>query len=248
MKSLKFISTVIVVSLVISLALLGFQRTEFAGATSEFSFKDIEAEIQIISPADNGSYTGDVSLNISIRFSAYSEAPNSSVIPYQDISCIYQLDNSEWTNASLYSASDNGFRDWVNGGYWNIIKCNYSALLQGLSNGAHLLNVSLKPGEIDLYDYPSMIRIFTSTVNFFVFGNYDKPVPTDTPVPTDQPASATPEITPVPTDQPTSSTPENFLGIIVIAITIIIITLVVLVIKKKNPSKYSGMKCHLQRN
>ena len=100
MKLAKYNSTIIVFTLILSLTLLAFQRVAIVYATPNFPFEDIIAEIRNISPEDNGPYTGDVSLNINIRFYAYSYDPNSSLVPYQDINCIYQLDNSEWKNAS----------------------------------------------------------------------------------------------------------------------------------------------------
>jgi hypothetical protein len=170
----------------LSFSAVAVVQLEFAYATPAFPFKDISAEIQNISPADNGSYTGNVPLNISVRFSAQSDAPNSSLIPYQDITCIYQLDNGEWRNASLHYASEQ--RAWYDPtfqGYWNQLDCNYTAVLQGLSNGEHLLDIDLKP-DLD-YHY----RISSNgtnvqknlhdnaTITFHVFGDYDEPVPTN---------------------------------------------------------------------
>lgn len=64
----KFLSSIAVVFLAFSLFLLGFQRVRFASALPEFSLNQIEAVVRVISPVDNGFYTGSVPLNISIRF------------------------------------------------------------------------------------------------------------------------------------------------------------------------------------
>jgi len=186
----KFLAVIILTSLVFSSAQFGFLR---ASAIPNFPFTEIIARIQNISPADNGSYIGDAPLNVSIRFSARSYAPNSSLIPYKEISCIYQLDNGEWKNASLCYASEQGaWYDPTFQGYWNQLDCNYSAVLQGLANGAHSLNVSLTPDlqyyyrvlsngsslfySVGHYVYDALAN---STINFYVSDNYDKPAPTD---------------------------------------------------------------------
>lgn len=170
MKS-RFISTAIV-SLILLFALLGFQCADSVHATSKFSIEDIEATIQIISPVNNETCTGDVSLNISVHFHAKSYDFNtSSVIPYQDINCFYQLDNGEWKNASLCFASEQrAFWSWIARVHTTWVDCNYSALLQGLSNGAHFINVTLKP-------IGSILR--GATVKFYVSSNSEQSATTE---------------------------------------------------------------------
>ena len=148
----KFLLMVTVFCFVFPLVFFGFQRVRFVYAVPEFSLSEINAEIWIISPVDNGSYTGDVPLNISIRFGAFSRVPNASRIPYQKISCLYKIDDGEWKNASLvYASKQGGFWHPTHAAYWNEVRCNYSALLHGLSNGWHILNVTLKPEDISYY-------------------------------------------------------------------------------------------------
>ncbi len=99
--------------------------------------------ITIISPQNNATYTGEVFLNVSIHF-YIEDTVNSSIPPYQNISCIYQIDNNNWTGASLDSVSEQGsFWDWIHKIYWNGIDCNYGCLLQNLSSGTHILNVNI---------------------------------------------------------------------------------------------------------
>lgn len=208
--------------MVFSLAQFGFVRVH--AATNNFPFKDIIAEIQNMSPQDNETYTGDVPLNIHIRFSVRTSDPNSGLIPYQDINCIYQLDDTEWKNASLHYASEQETWWDPTGGYWNQMDCNYSAVLQELSNGAHSLNVTVTP---DLKYYYRVLNngsslhysvghdvydaLTNSTINFYVYGNYDKLTPTD------QPAFLAPEIA------------------FSVAITAVIITIItVIVLRRKN--------------
>ena len=94
---------VIIVALITLFSLL---QTGFVFATTvqKFSLDDITANIQNISPSDNGSYIGDITVNITVHFSGYSRY--KPLIPYQEINCLYRVDNGEWQNASLFSASD----------------------------------------------------------------------------------------------------------------------------------------------
>jgi hypothetical protein len=185
-----FLTTVIV--LISFLLLAGFQ-TVAAQAPSNFPFKDVIGCIQPNCPADNASYTGEICLNMSIQFSVQSTA-NSSLIPYQNIQCIYQLDNKSWQNATLISASpQTAWYDPTFQGYWNQMRCNYIAPLPTLANGWHSLNVSLTP-NLQYYcrvlsngSYVTTLignqmydALANSTINFYVYGNYDNPTPKST--------------------------------------------------------------------
>jgi hypothetical protein len=165
-------------------------RTHIVNADSNgnISLGDIQAIIQVISPVANESYTGDVSLNISIHFNAYSPDPNStSIIPYHDIKCIYQLDNGEWKNASLSFASEqSAFWSWVNNVNELWVDCNYSALLQDLSNGVHSICVAVNVDVIPSLDSRtyygndgSEYHYSNSVVNFHVLSNSEQTVPTN---------------------------------------------------------------------
>ncbi|MGB9853856.1 MAG: hypothetical protein ACPLRY_03495 [Candidatus Bathyarchaeales archaeon] len=174
----KFLAAVAVVSLVLPLALLGFQRIAFVYALPEFSPSQIQACIWVTSPVDNGFYTGDVPLNISIRFDVFTDGPNEGVIPYQKISCLYKLDDGEWKNASLvYTSGQQGFWNPPNADYANYVVCNYSALLEGLYNGAHILNITLKPDGIPYYRVGNSTYALNSTIVFHVYGNYNAQIP-----------------------------------------------------------------------
>lgn len=182
----KSLSITIFIFLVLSLAPLGLQRAELAKANEEFSPGDLLAMIQIISPVDNGSYNRDVSLNISVEFSA-SSISNSTVIPYQDVNCIYRLDDGEWRNASLdYVSETRIYWSLVNRVYMIRMNCNYSATLPALSSGAHYINITIKPDAIHSFDsrtyignYGSEYYYPNSTVNFHITGDSDQIVPTD---------------------------------------------------------------------
>ena len=219
----KFISVTIAASLVFSLLQFGFLS---ADVIPNFPFNEITAQIQNISPADNGSYVATIPVNVSVRFSAFSKAPNADLIPYQEINCIYRLDNGEWKNVSLSEASEQtSFGDPILQGYWNDVYCNYSATLQGLSSGVHLLDIDLKPvGERvrlssngkNLFAYPDTQNNHSlpsnASIIFYVSGNENGPTPTD---------------------QPTNTQHESFLTIVAVLIAVIVAMSVLVYYKKR---------------
>ena len=185
-KKLGLITILLIV--LINCLLLIEPQIVAASTPNIVDFKDITAEIQPISPTYNESYTGNIPFNVTIHFSARSPT-NSSLIPYQDISCQYQLDNGYWNNASLsYASAQKVWYDPTFKGFWNQIDCNYSALLEGLSNGEHHLNITFTPnlkysylvlsnGSTLIYQEGNSQynALANSTIDFSVFGNYDNP-------------------------------------------------------------------------
>jgi hypothetical protein len=154
--------------------------------TNQFSFGDIQAIIQIISPVDNESYEGDVSLNVRVTFQAYSHI-NSTVMPYRDIICFYRLDSNEWRNATLSAVSEPRIHwSWINQIYTIQIDCDYDASLQFLSNGLHSLSVDVKPEDILSFDSRTYrdnngvdYHYSNSTVDFYISNNSEQTVPAD---------------------------------------------------------------------
>ena len=227
----KFISVAIATALVFSLLQFGFLS---ADVIPNFPFNEITAQIQNISPADNESYAGAVPLTISVRFSAFSKTQNADLIPYQKINCIYRLDNGEWKNVSLSEASEQtSFGDPILKGYWNDVYCNYSATLQGLSNGVHLLDINLEPvGERvrlssngkNLFAYPDTQNNHSlpsnSSIIFYVSGNENGPTPTD---------------------QPTNTQHEPFLTIVAVSIAVIVAMSVLVYCKKTQASELMSL-------
>jgi hypothetical protein len=182
---------VIIVALITLFSLL---QTGFVFATTvqKFSLDDIAANIRNISPSDNGSYIGDVAVNITVHFSGYSRY--KPLIPYQEINCLYRVDNGEWQNASLFSASDQKYHGSIaNRVNINYVDCYYNATLQDLSNGAHLLDIDFKPDLSDHLRLSSNGTLFASdhsrpnttlptnsSITFYVLGN-NTPNPTAPP-------------------------------------------------------------------
>jgi hypothetical protein len=154
------------------------------------NFENITAEIQPLSPEYNGSYTGDIPLNLTIGYASQT-ATNSTVIPYQEIACQYQIDNGSWLNATLVSASkQNVWYDPTFRGFWNQMDCSYNGSLKELSNGKHSMNVTLNPSL--MYSYFVLSNgsslfyhdkngvynaLVNSTVDFYVFDNFDATAP-----------------------------------------------------------------------
>jgi hypothetical protein len=135
------LAVIVALTTLFSLLQTGFV---FATTVQKFSLDDIAANIRNISPSDNGSYIGDIGVNITVHFSGYSRY--KPLIPYQEINCLIRVDNGEWQNASLVSASPQKHYGLpANRVNVNYVDCIYNATLNGLSNGAHLLDIDLKP-------------------------------------------------------------------------------------------------------
>jgi hypothetical protein len=162
--------------LCVSLLLLSH---DLALCSSEFSTNQIEAEILITSPTDYGSYIGNVTLNVSIRFYVRSSESSSNMIPYQKVTCLYQVDNGQYQNASVYYASQQtSWADIPYNGYCSEMRCNYTASLVGLSNGLHSLKITLEPSDIAYYFVNSSAFIVPATDYFYTYQT--NPAPSST--------------------------------------------------------------------
>jgi hypothetical protein len=178
---------IIIASLLVTCLLLSLMYDlRCQASASVIRFDNIMAEIQPLSPSYNESYTGNIPLDVTVHLSAKSQT-NSSLIPYQEIVCQYQVDNGNWINVTLVGASKQKvFYDPTFQGFWNQIDCNYNGSLQELSNGKHSLNITLTP----FLDYSYLVlsngtlplvrigdgyynALMNSTVDFYVYGNYD---------------------------------------------------------------------------
>jgi hypothetical protein len=163
--------TITFVSVFLASTLFGTQFVSCADSIPEFSLQDVAASILVQSPVDNESYIGSViSLNVEIQFSSYTFTRNSGVIPYQNISCIYSLDGGEWKNASFSTVRITGdVKNPVREGYWYTIQCTYNAVVRGMPEGRHNINVTVMPEEVrasDSHSYNPYSR--NATVTFVV--------------------------------------------------------------------------------
>jgi hypothetical protein len=204
---------------------LGYCYT--SNATVPFSYNELSSQLYIYSPAKNFTYSdSDIMINASLFIGSHESEPGTHYIPYQDISCVYSIDGSEWQNMSLVSVYiHEPFCSLVNPFWYSTADLNYSATLHGLSEGEHHLQFNIKPDSIHLMiihnqDYNYSTR-YQDYVNFAVKATGEKVPVSSTPS-----QSPTPSLTPTNTAEPTSSPepqqPEPFPTTLVIAIIVII--------------------------
>ena len=73
----------------------------------------------------------------------------SHYIPYQNISCVYSLDDSEWQNLTLVSASSPLIFPSLVNKYWYVTMwLNYTAVLHNVSDGSHYLKIDVTPDSV----------------------------------------------------------------------------------------------------
>jgi hypothetical protein len=175
---------------------LGYCYT--SNATVPFSYNELSSQFYIYSPAKNFTYSdSDIMINASLFIGSHESEPGTHYIPYQDISCVYRLDGSEWQNMSLISVYiHEPFCSLVNPFWYSTADLNYSATLHGLSEGEHHLQFNIKPDSIHLMiihnqDYNYSTR-YQDYLNFSVNA-------TDEEVP----ASSTPSPSPISSIEPT---------------------------------------------
>jgi hypothetical protein len=166
--NLKSALSVIIVSALLVLPLNVVQCTNSVDATP-FAFREIDAAIRIRSPVNNTTYNESaILLNITLYLSGTEWVPESHVIPYREISCIYSLDNGEWKNASLASTTENRvWQSWVNKWWFNQMQSTYTAVLQDLPEGLHFIRVAIRPSGIRSYNYHDIDDLEPS-VNFTI--------------------------------------------------------------------------------
>lgn len=111
--------------------------------------REMFAIIGIKSPNYSIINAGSLELDVSIEYYTFNHSQGPVVIPYQDFKCVYQVDEGQWKEAALNgNVSQKWVMSLVNNGGWTEVFCNYSLPLQGLSNGLHLVNVTVTPSEV----------------------------------------------------------------------------------------------------
>lgn len=115
-----------------------------------FSFNELAASIDVTSPVENFTYSdSDIVVNASVYIGGHEWEKGSRYIPYQNISCVYSLDGSEWQNMSLVSFKKaDPFPSLVNNFWYNTMWLNYSVILHNVSEGSHYLKIDVKPDSI----------------------------------------------------------------------------------------------------
>ena len=119
-----------------------------------FSFSAIDAGIKITSPVSNMTYLeSTIQLTVILYLSGTELVPESHKIPYEQISCVYSLDDGEWENASFVSnTKSHVWKSFVNELWYNQMDCTYTAILHDIPDGLHTLRVAVKPAGIRSYN------------------------------------------------------------------------------------------------
>ena len=133
-----------------SLTLLSFGVCYSPNATIPFSYDELSGQIAITSPIENFTYTNStIVVNAGLHIGGIEYEPNTHYVPYQNITCIYSLDGSEWQNMSLVSVGGHeAFSSMVNPFYYSNTWLNYTSTLHEISNGTHLLQLDVKPDSL----------------------------------------------------------------------------------------------------
>lgn len=102
-----------------------------------------QVRVWILSPNESAAESA-VPLTINVNF-YYGSAPVSSEISIQNVVCEYSLDSGKWENIPFIEVTAN--ETWSHPLYQqmaHVVNCTYSTTLQGLSEGAHFMNVTVK--------------------------------------------------------------------------------------------------------
>lgn len=129
------------------MAVVSPQHLGFAKAQRE------PATIGIGVQSPSGSYpdntTIPLKLNVELVYGMTEAKPYN--FSRQDIICKYSLDNGEWVNIPFIKTISSKVQWDLNFPYVNIIDCNYSTTLSGLSAGNHFINITAYPYPPDYF-------------------------------------------------------------------------------------------------
>lgn|SRR5665647_366368 len=100
----KKILFLFLVGFIFSVLPLNFGSCYSPNATIPFNYDELSGQIAITSPIESFTYTdSDIVVNAGLHIGGIESEPNTHYVPYQNISCIYSLDGSEWQNMSFVS-------------------------------------------------------------------------------------------------------------------------------------------------
>ncbi len=120
-----------------------------------FDYDELSGSIIVTAPVGNSTYSGsDIVVNASLHIGGHEYEPNTHYVPYQNISCLYSLDESEWQNMTLVSATKSELFPSIPNNFWySNMWLNYTATLHGVSGGSHYLRIGVVPDSIPIgYD------------------------------------------------------------------------------------------------
>jgi hypothetical protein len=156
-SGLRKILWLLLIANFISIFLLNFGSSYSPNATIPFNMKELSGQIVVDSPVANFNYsTSYIEIKVSLHIGGIEYTPNTHYVPYQNLSCIYKLDDFDWQNMSLASlGGEEAFCSSVNPYWYGNTWLNYSATLQGLSKGAHSVKIDVRPDIIPIRDINS---------------------------------------------------------------------------------------------
>jgi hypothetical protein len=115
-----------------------------------FNLNELSGSIDVSSPVNGStSYSSNIVVNVGLHIGGREETPGIHYVPYQNISCVYSLDGSEWQRMSLLSV--NPAEPFSSGGsplYYSNTWLNCTVLIQNITEGTHSLRVDIKPNTI----------------------------------------------------------------------------------------------------
>jgi hypothetical protein len=115
-----------------------------------FGYDELSGSIIVTAPVGNFTYSdSDIVVNASLHIGGHEYEPNTHYVPYQNVSCVYSLDGSEWQNMTLVSETKSELFPSIPNNFWySNMRLNYTATLQGVSEGSHQLRIDVKPDSI----------------------------------------------------------------------------------------------------
>ncbi len=122
-----------------------------------FGYDELSGQILVTAPVCNFTYSEpDIVANVSLHIGGHEYEPNTHYVPYENISCVYSLDGSEWRNMTLVSSAKSELFPSIPNNFWySNMWLNYTATLQGVSEGLHCLKIGVKPDSIPTRDLMS---------------------------------------------------------------------------------------------
>ncbi|MCW4018723.1 MAG: hypothetical protein NWF00_08640 [Candidatus Bathyarchaeota archaeon] len=192
-----------------------------------YSVDSVEVSIQ----SPNGKYiNSSIPLIAKVNF-IYGTTSTRDEFSFQNVICSYRLDNGEWKNITVINVTSNASQPDIN--YWNglLHKLNvtYSTVLDDLSEGLHVINVTVNAndtfGNINASDIAtfSIVELPSNT-----FSPVASPPPTETHSPV-QTLTPSPSVQSTETPKPQQQSPtENIYAIAAIVIVVIIIAVITL--------------------
>ena len=168
----KKILLLFLVGFIFPVLALNFGSCYSPNATIPFNYDELSGQIAITSPIENFTYTdSDIVVNAGLHIGGIESEPNTHYVPYQNISCVYSLDGSDWQNMTLVSVGGHeAFCSLVNPYWYSNTWLNYTATLHNISEGTHFLRLDVKSDSLSPR-IRSIQSLDKASVNFTISQN-----------------------------------------------------------------------------